>query len=73
MANLPTEEWGERDTVFVFNNHTQKTEAEMLDKGQLIIDAEKRLYYVGITRANETLVFVDNFFDTYSFDFGGLI
>jgi superfamily I DNA/RNA helicase len=58
------------DVVFVFNNHTLKTENEILDKGQPVIDAETRLYYVGITRVKETCILVDNFFDTYTFDLG---
>jgi len=58
----------ERDIVFVFNNHTSKTENAILDKGQPIIDSEKRLYYVAVTRAIETCIFIDNFFDTFVFD-----
>ncbi len=58
----------ERDIVFVFNNHTSKIEKAILDKGQPIIDSEKRLYYVAVTRAIETCIFIDNFFDTFVFD-----
>jgi superfamily I DNA/RNA helicase len=58
----------EADMVFLFNNHSSITETEILDRGDVVIDAEKRVYYVGMTRARETLVFVDNFFDTYVFD-----
>jgi len=60
------------DTVFVFNNHTVKTENEILDKGQPVIDSEKRLYYVAVTRTIETCVLIDNFFDTFVFDLGGV-
>jgi len=57
----------EANTVFLFNNHSKITEDEILDKGNDVVDAEKRLYYVGMTRAMETLVIVDDFFDNYSF------
>ena len=56
--------------VFVFNNHTSKIENEILDEGQLVIDNEKRLYYVAVTRTIETCILIDNFFDTFVFDLG---
>jgi len=56
------------DIVFVFNNHTSKTENEILDKGQPVIDSEKRVYYVAVTRTVETCIFIDKFFDTFVFD-----
>jgi len=58
----------EADVVFVFNNHTATTENAILERGIPVIDEEKRLYYVGITRARDTCILVDNFFDNYVFD-----
>lgn len=58
----------EGEIVFVFNNHTSKIENEILDKGQPLIDTEKRLYYVAVTRTIETCILIDNFFDTFVFD-----
>ena len=58
----------EANTVFVFNNHTTATEKHLLENDQSAIDAEKRLYYVGITRAMENCILVDNFFNKYIFD-----
>ena len=60
----------EDEIVFVFNNHTSKIENEILDKGQPVIDTEKRLYYVAVTRTIETCILIDNFFDTFVFDLG---
>lgn len=58
----------ESNTVFLFNNHSWITENEILEKGDDVIDSEKRLYYVGMTRSMEKLVFVDDFFNDYSFN-----
>lgn len=58
----------ETDTVFIFNNHTTATEKHLSENGQMAIDAEKRLYYVGITRAMESCILIDNFFYRYVFD-----
>lgn len=57
----------EADVVFVFNNHGQKTEQFLLEHGQFARDCETRLYYVGITRAKETCLLVDDFFNKYIF------
>lgn len=56
------------DIVFLFNNHPRKIQNEILTKGGPILDSEKRLYYTGITRARESLIFVDDFFDTFKFN-----
>lgn len=61
----------EADIVFLFNNHTSRIEQAILNEGQSFIDAEKRVYYVGMTRAKEKLVIADNFFfNKYKFDLG---
>jgi len=57
----------EADVVFVFNNHTKKTEEAILENPN-IWDQEARLYYVGMTRAKETCVFVDDYFGKFIFD-----
>ncbi len=56
------------DIVFLFNNHPRKIQNEILVGGRPILDSEKRLYYTGITRALESLIFVDDFFDTFKFN-----
>jgi len=61
------------NNVFVFNNHSRPIEQALVYKGRSVIDAEKRLYFVGMTRAMEKLVFVNDFFNTYSFDLGGVL
>ncbi len=58
----------EADVVYVFNNHSKAIEEHLLENGQSAINAEKRLFYVGITRARETCVLIDGFFDKFVFD-----
>ena len=61
----------EADTVFVFNTHTKRVDDHLLEEGHAASDDETRLYYVGITRARETCVLVDDFAEfenKYTFD-----
>lgn len=57
----------EADVVFVFNNHTQKTEDELQKHGVRAWEQEARLYYVGITRARKKCVLIDDYFQKYLF------
>lgn len=57
----------EADVVFVFNNHTKRTEEALLENPKTW-DQEARLYYVGLTRAKETCVLVDDYFRKFIFD-----
>ena len=57
----------EADVVFVFNNHTRRTEEALLSDPEAW-EQEARLYYVGMTRAMKTCILVEDYFQKHVFD-----